>query len=295
MTTRRLVPPAWTLAAACLCGLAVWIVLFWRLGFSSFWDPDEAIYAEVSREMLATPDWLAPHFNGQPFFDKPVLFYWLQALAFWIFGPTEFAARLTPAISALALGGIVRWLGRELFDEKVGTVAALMWLVLPATFALTRYAILDITFTALLFGGAAAVVVAALRSRPRLEVAGYVLLALAVLTKGPLAIVLAGLSFIVALLVTPAFRPALARCRWGIGLLVVGVIAGPWFGYMWVPLQRCLRARVRPAGEPVVVLATVVRQPAVTFFLRSHRCHRAASVDTAGLRAFVRRRAGTPV
>ena len=59
----------------------VFVVLFWRLGDATFWDPDEAHYAETSREMIATGDWWAPYYNEQPFFDKPVLFHQLQASA----------------------------------------------------------------------------------------------------------------------------------------------------------------------------------------------------------------------
>ena len=56
----------------------VYVVAFMRLGFPSFWDPDEAVYAVASHEMLRTGDWLAPMYNGAPFFDKPILFCWMQ-------------------------------------------------------------------------------------------------------------------------------------------------------------------------------------------------------------------------
>src|SRR5213593_1743475 len=54
------------LALVTLAVTLVFVVLFWRLGTPTFWDPDEAHYAETSREMLASGDWWAPHFNGQP-------------------------------------------------------------------------------------------------------------------------------------------------------------------------------------------------------------------------------------
>ena len=52
--------------------LVLFVVLFWRLGAPSFWDPDEAHYAETTRELITTGDWLAPYYNDQPFFDKPL-------------------------------------------------------------------------------------------------------------------------------------------------------------------------------------------------------------------------------
>ncbi|MBM3770787.1 MAG: glycosyltransferase family 39 protein [Acidimicrobiia bacterium] len=214
-------------------GLA-WLVLFWRLGEPTFWDPDEAHYAVTTRELLASGDWLAPMYNGRPFFDKPILFHQLQALAMLATGPTETGARLVPALSAVALIGTVLWLGRRLAGADVANVAALLLTVSPALAALARYAILDMLFTAFLFGAAALLTVAALQSRPRLEYPAYFLIALAVLTKGPLALALLGLTFLVAITVSHDARRALLALRWRSGLLVVVAVAAPWFAYMWM-------------------------------------------------------------
>jgi 4-amino-4-deoxy-L-arabinose transferase-like glycosyltransferase len=221
--------------AALLIGSAgvIYLVLFWRLGFSSFWDPDEAVYAVATREMLRTGDWLAPMYNGQPFFDKPIFFYWLQLLSFKIFGATELAARLVPAISALAMIFVTGWAGRVFFNSTVGVIAALFVALLPGTFALSAYAILDMTFTAFLFAGVTMAAASALRGRPALQYGGYLCIALAVLTKGPLAIVLAGLAFGLALLVAPRIRAQLLALHWVRGLALVLVIASPWFIYMY--------------------------------------------------------------
>ena len=210
------------------------VVFVWRLGYPSFWDPDEATYAETTREMLAAHNWLVPLYDGQPFFDKPPLFYILQMASFSIFGATEFAARVVPALSAVAVLMIVAWLGRHLFGRDVGRNGALMFAILPATFALSSYAIVDMTFTAFLFGGCALLTVSALEDRPRLQWAGYVLLALAVLTKGPVALVLAGLSLVVSVILAPNARRALLALKWGPGLALIVALGGPWFLYMWV-------------------------------------------------------------
>jgi 4-amino-4-deoxy-L-arabinose transferase-like glycosyltransferase len=211
-----------------------WVVLIWRLGYPSFWDPDEATYAETTREMLAAHNWLVPMYDGRPFFDKPPLFYGLQMASFSVLGATEFAARLVPALSAGMVLITIAWLGRQLFTGDIGRNGALMFAVLPATFALSSYAILDMTFTAFLFGGCALLVVSALKERPQLQWAGYVLLALAILTKGPLALLLAGLGFIVSVMLAPAARAALLSLAWGRGLLLIAVLSAPWFIYMWV-------------------------------------------------------------
>src|SRR5712692_8683418 len=178
--------------------LLLFTVLFWRLGTPTFWDPDEAHYAETTRELIQTGDWLAPFYNEQLFFDKPILFHWLQAIPMAVLGSTEVAARLVPALAALALVGVTAWLGAAIVSADVAVVAAVLLAVSPGIFALARYAILDTLFTAFVFGGASMVTVAALKDRPALQYGAYALIGLAVLTKGPLAIVLCGLSFLLS-------------------------------------------------------------------------------------------------
>ncbi|HZR22036.1 MAG TPA: glycosyltransferase family 39 protein [Vicinamibacterales bacterium] len=214
------------------------MVLFWRLGAPTFWDPDEAHYAETSREMIATGDWSAPHFNGQPFFDKPALFHQLQASAMVVFGPTEFAARFVPAVAALGLVLVTIWFGSTVASPHVGTVAGLLLLVSPGVFALARYAILDTLFTLFTFGGAALLAVAALHDRGRLQWAGYLLIALGVMVKGPLALVLCGLTLVVAIVVSADLRRRLLALHWIVGLLIVVGVSSPWFVDMYLRFRQ---------------------------------------------------------
>lgn len=202
--------------------------MFWRLGEPSFWDPDEAHYAETTRELIATGDWLAPSYNDQPFFDKPIFFHWLQSLPMRLAGATAGAARLVPALAALALVGITWWVGSQLAGSTVGALAALLLTANPGVFGLARYAILDSLMTALLFGGVSLVAVSALGARPRYQYAGYVLIGLATCVKGPVAIALCGLAFIIAILLSATLRRLLLTLHWVRGLLIVVVIAAPW-------------------------------------------------------------------
>src|SRR4051812_16722385 len=144
--------------------------------------------------MLRTGDWLAPYYNEQPFFDKPILFYWVQAAGMAVAGQNETGARLGSAIVAVVLVATTAWLGSLLFSFDVGFTAALLLAASPPVFALARYAILDMIFTTFLFGGVSLVAVAALTDRPYLQWPGYALIALSVITKGPLSFVLCGLA-----------------------------------------------------------------------------------------------------
>ena len=208
-------------------------VLFWRLGAASFWDPDEAHYAQTTRELITTGNWLTPYYNDQPFFDKPILFHWLQAVPMGILGSTETAARLVPALAALAIVGFTWWLGAALVSSEVGFAAALLLTVNPALVALARYGILDTVFTVFLFGGLAMLTVAMLRDRPRLQWTGYAFVGLATFTKGPIALALCASAVVLLALLSGDMRRRLVSLQWPLGLLVILLLSVPWFAYMW--------------------------------------------------------------
>lgn len=209
-----------------------WVVVFWRLGYASLLDPDEAHYAELTREMLHSGSWMVPLLDGKPFIDKPVLFHWLQGASVLLLGETEFAARLPSAIAALSLLAITRWVGAALFGAEIGTLGAVMFATIPATFALASIALFDMVFAFFLFGGLACLVVAAAEGRERVEVCGYSLLTLAVMTKGPVALVLVGLWIVAAMLLSPRTRAQVRKLHWMLGLSCVVLAASPWF--MWM-------------------------------------------------------------
>jgi 4-amino-4-deoxy-L-arabinose transferase-like glycosyltransferase len=249
--------------------VVAFVVLFWRLGDATFWDPDEAHYAEMTRELLATGDWLAPYYNDEPSFHKPVLFHLLQAVPMAALGSTELAARLVPAVAALALVGTTFWFGATVVSVEAGYLAALLLLTNPGVFGLARYAIFDSLFTAFLFGGAALVGAAVLRDRPALQYGGYVLVALAVLTKGPLGLALCGLTFLLAMLISVEARRRLLALRWGIGLAIIVALSAPWFVYMLWRFDRAfvegyvLNENIRLFAKPLYG-----RQPGWPFFFR---------------------------
>lgn len=186
-----------------------------------------------------------------------------------LLGSTELAARLVPALAALALVGITAWLGAAIVSMDVAVLAALLLAVSPGLFALARYAILDTLFTALLFGGAALITVAALRNRPGLQWGGYVLVGLAVLTKGPLAVVLCGLTLLVASAASAEARRRLFALRWFAGLAIVAAISLPWYIDMWRRFPdefvegHLLNENIRLFARPMFR-----RQPGLWFYFR---------------------------
>ena len=210
-----------------------WIVVFWRLGYPSLMDPDEAHYAELTREMLQAGNWLVPLLDGVPFIDKPVLFHWLQGAVITLLGESEFAARLPSALAALGLFAMTRWVGIALFGAVAGEWGAIMFATIPATFALASVGLFDMVYTAFLFGAVACLVVAGRERQPLLETAGYVLLALAVMTKGPVALVLVALLCGGAWLAGGDLRRWVGGLHWKTGLLLAAAAAAPWFVWMY--------------------------------------------------------------
>ncbi len=209
-----------------------WTVVFWRLGYASLLDPDEAHYAELTREMLHSGSWLVPLLDGKPFIDKPVLFHWLQGGSVLLLGETEFAARLPSALAAIGLFAITRWVGTALFTEEVGSLGAVMFATIPATFALSSIAIFDMVFALFLFGAVGCLMVAAKRASTRTELCGYALLTLAVMTKGPVALILVVLLLVAGYSASSQTRCAFRALHWRLGLPAVAIAASPWFLWM---------------------------------------------------------------
>ena len=107
---------------------AIWIsfafslvLMFVGTWSSALWDADEPRFSEATRVMLATGDYVVPRLNGEFRFDKPVLFYWVQAIGYLLFGIGEVGARL-PSVLGLALAAaLTARIGSRAFGPKAAT------------------------------------------------------------------------------------------------------------------------------------------------------------------------------
>ena len=106
--------------------LAFAIVWFCNLDYRHLVRPDEGRYAEISREMLANSDWITPRLNGIKYFEKPPLQYWMTATAYWLFGESEWTARLWTALTGFAGIVITGLAGARLFGRTAGFNAAVV-------------------------------------------------------------------------------------------------------------------------------------------------------------------------
>lgn len=134
-------------AAACALVLVAGLALQ-GLGRLDLWDPDEANYAEIAREMNLSGDFVIPHSNFRPYLEKPPLVFWLATLAMQRVGDREAAARLPAALSGLLLiAGAAVWARRAL-PPRGAVISALVLGTSLGWLATARLGILDLPLTA---------------------------------------------------------------------------------------------------------------------------------------------------
>ena len=212
-----------------------WVVVFWRLGRIGLMD-DEAHYARVTQEMAAHGDWLVPRLDGTAFIDKPVFFHWVQGVTTALTSDDELGARLPSALAAVLLFGIIAWLGTACVGAEAGRGAWLMLATIPATFLLGRTGFMDMLFSALLFGAVALITRAMMTASAWAQAGAVVCVALAILTKGPVAAALVGAWLGALWLISGSARRAVSGIRVGACVLGVCVLTAPWF--LWVYTQH---------------------------------------------------------
>ena len=114
------------------------------LGVRALVIPDETRYAEIPREMLASGDWVVPHLNGLRYFEKPVLGYWLNAAAMWLFGENAFAVRLPSAVAVGLTALLLFLLVRKFSDDYLtALLATAVFLLSFEVLAIGVFCVLD--------------------------------------------------------------------------------------------------------------------------------------------------------
>lgn len=167
------------------------------LGAPSLWDIDEAIYADISRNMAQSGDWVMPVFNGGPRFDKPPLLLWMGAAFIRLLGETELAVRLGSLLFALLGVVLVHSFALRDYSRRAADFAALILASNLGWFIEGRMGLLD-TALSFFIGWALYHLVAIQRGNPWGYLWMGVALALGVLTKGPVALVLVGGTMLLA-------------------------------------------------------------------------------------------------
>jgi 4-amino-4-deoxy-L-arabinose transferase-like glycosyltransferase len=204
-------------------------LLLLRLGTVPLLGPDEPRYARVAVEMHRSGNWVTPTLGGEPWLEKPILYYWLAGGAFSVLGENEWAARLPSVVAALLLVGGTALFGARLFGRSAGLHAGFIAGTSLLVFAFGRAATMDMllaSFTTLALGFFA---LGLLGIAGRLAVpVAWVCVGLATLAKGPIGVLLPVL--VVGIYVAVTRRSDLARRALSpAGLALCALVAAPWY------------------------------------------------------------------
>ena len=242
----------WLLFLSCFAFLG-------HLGSTGLVDETEPLFAEAARQMTVTGDWITPYYNGEPRFDKPPLIYWLMAIGYQVIGVNEWAVRLPSALAAIALvifgfytfryfgfatpkdarqvnsqQDIIKrqlwlsaWIGSALMAFNVHTI---IW---------ARTGVSDLLLTGCMGTALFCFFWGYVKSEKKVKswfsfphpwyLSFYISITLAVLTKGPVGIVVPGLIIFTFLIYTGTFWSVLAEMSllWGGAIFLVLTI--PWY------------------------------------------------------------------
>src|ERR1700730_18020426 len=236
---------------AVLILLTLYVCYFSHLGALGFIGPDEPRYAWIARDMAETGDWVTPRLYGKPWFEKPVFYYWSAAVCFKLFGVNEASARLPSAVCALLATLALAWLALHLGGWQM---ARWVLLLLPSTVGMIGFshaASTDMPFSAMLSiamvcAAVALEVVPSEKLFPKetreaqtgfrqtknnaylsLALFGF-FLGIAVLAKGPAALILAGGAIVLWAATTKHWREAL-RLFPPIAIVTFFLTCLPWY------------------------------------------------------------------
>lgn len=219
---------AWALSVLIL---VVGCLFFAHLGGYPLFDVDEGAFAEATREMLASGDYGFPTLDGAPRFDKPILIYWLQAVAMAIFGVNEWGARFPSAVAAV-LWVFATWhFARHRFGARPAFLAGAILATAIGPWAIGRAATADawLNLWLALTAFDAWRHIESQRRAPLIR--AYLWMALGFLTKGPVAVLVPAAAVLLYCASQGQWRRFWTMLCEPIGWLLFVVVALPWYGY----------------------------------------------------------------
>jgi 4-amino-4-deoxy-L-arabinose transferase-like glycosyltransferase len=221
--------------------LALGLLLFvWQLGSTGLVDETPPLFAASARAMAESGDWLIPRVNGLPRYDKPPLVYWAMGLIYALPGQSQWdplgtwAARLPSALATVAAQQglaltLLRWPQARRQPSLTALGAGLAFALSPLVLLWGRIAVSDALLTATL-ALSLLLIWQSYASAGRRWWAGWLVLGLAVLTKGPVAVVLLGLTLVLFAALQTDWRGLWRSLRPLRGLLLTALVALPWYG-----------------------------------------------------------------
>src|SRR4051795_4524957 len=173
-----------------LAALAVVASFFWLLGAAPLFDVDEGAFSQATLEMFQRGDFLSTYLNGEPRYDKPILVYWLQALAVTLLGPSEWAFRLPSALCATGWAWLTYLFARRYYGVHRGLFAAALLATSLGVYVIGRAATADALLNLLIAATMFAAWLHLSTGERRWLYATHAAIGLGVLAKGPIAILI---------------------------------------------------------------------------------------------------------
>ncbi len=189
---------------------------------------DELYYMRSGAEMLWTGDWRVPVYEGEVRYQKPPAAYWLVAASYRLFGVDLWPARLPSVLLAAAGIALAHRLGRLLYgSRRAGLYSAAALLSSYGFYRHGRWALTDTLLSVAMLGAFLGFAEAFLRGRRAGAVAGWIALAVATLTKGPIALLVGGGGLLLFAALAPGeARRRLRRVIDPVGLLLYAALVG---------------------------------------------------------------------
>jgi 4-amino-4-deoxy-L-arabinose transferase-like glycosyltransferase len=207
------------------------------IGNCPLFDWDEVNFAECAREMMVSGNYSQVQLNYRPFWEKPPLFIWLQAASMNIFGVNEFAARFPNAICSIVSLIAIYLIGKKFHSQKFGIIWSLIYASTLLPHLYFKSGLIDPWFNLFIFLSIYNCLLFLNNPNGKKEIINALLsglfLGTAVLTKGPAAIVIVGLTLLVYLIWNKQLKLLLSKPFILFAMTTI-FVAGSWFLIEWL-------------------------------------------------------------
>lgn len=212
--------------------IAVVLIALFSFGFGLDWAPlfdkDEGAFAEATREMVTSGNYLMTYLNGAPRYDKPILIYWFQAASVHVFGLSAFAVRLPSALAALVWAALLWAFVRRQDGARTAWLSVLILVTALQITVVAKAAIADALLNACIAGTMFAIWRFHETQERRFLLTAFAAMALGALTKGPIALYVPLVTTLIFAWRQGQLRAWPKQAFHPLGIALFLIIALPW-------------------------------------------------------------------
>jgi 4-amino-4-deoxy-L-arabinose transferase-like glycosyltransferase len=210
------------------------VLFFVNLGSGPLWSADEQTYSQWGYYMSKTGDYLNPWAFGalSLWIGKPPLYFWLMAVAYEVFGASNFSTRFWSPVFGVLSCVATFYLGKKLFNRAVGFLSAVVLSTFFSFFAFARHAMLDVPLIFFMLASMFFFVLSE-ESGKRMSFAllSGLSFGLALMTKQAIALLIPVILVVYLVVTRRSLRSVFSR-RFAVFLGVGVLVVLPWLVYM---------------------------------------------------------------